>query len=282
MTLRIITDSTCDLDPKLQEELHIDIVPLKVIFEDGEYLDGQTITKEGFYQKLTQSKALPSTSQVNPEDFLKLFETYIKQGDTILGLFISSKLSGTYQSAVIAKKTLGDPESISLVDSGNTTFGLTLLVYEAIRLRDQGDKVESIAAKLEALKGRVVLYGVLDTLEFLKKGGRLSSSAATIGTLLRVKPLVTIRDGLLINDGKARGTKAAFALLKEKLQQRPIDPAYPVIVAHSDAQARLDELILFLEDTLDLSRAPVIVIGSVVGTHAGPGAVGLSFVEKLD
>lgn len=280
MTLRIITDSTCDISPQLQQELNIDIVPLKVLFGDEEYLDGQTITKTAFYEKLSQSKLMPSTSQVNPEEFLSLFQGYLKAQDEILGIFLSSELSGTFQSAMIAKRMLDNHPNIHLVDSRNVTFGLAFLIFEAIKLRDAGQSAEQIAQHLDELKQRVVLYGVLNTLEYLKRGGRLSASSAIIGGLLSIKPLVHVRNGFLINDGKARGLNGAYELLLDKFKTSPRDPQYSPILAHANAPDLLDRFKEVFQPHIDVANCPIIEIGSVVGTHAGPGAVGIVWVNK--
>jgi len=279
MTLRIITDSTCDIDQALQEKLGIDIVPLKVRFGSEEYLDGITISKEEFYQKLAESREMPTTSQVNPEEFLVLFQKYLADGDEVLGIFISGELSGTFQSALLAKKMLDNSPHIYLVDSRNVTFGLAFLVFEAIRLRDEGKNAAEIFDHLEELKNRVVLYGVLDTLEYLRRGGRLSASSALIGSLLSIKPLVHIRDGLLVNDGKARGLNGAFKLILEKLNADKTDPQYGFLLAHSNAPDTLEKFKKAISEHVDVTNSPVIHIGSVVGTHAGPGAVGIVWIK---
>jgi DegV family protein with EDD domain len=286
MGIRIITDSTCDLPADLQSFLGIDIVPLKVRFDKEEFLDGVDITKEEFYKKLSVSPRLPTTSQVNPESFLSLFKTYREAGDEIIGIFISSDLSGTFQSAVIAKRLMEDPPQIHLIDSRNVTMGLALLVYEAIRLRDLGQSAEAITATLEELKKRVSLYAVFDTLKYLKMGGRLSTTAAVVGGLLNVKPVITVRQGLIVNDGKARGSRAAYHLIADRIKSTPMDEDYDVIFAHAHAPEAVNEFKKILaEDGLfpdqsRLARCKVLEIGSVVGTHTGPGALGITWVKK--
>jgi len=286
MGIRIITDSTCDLPADLQSFLGIDIIPLKVRFDKEEFLDGVDISKEEFYKKLSTSPRLPITSQVNPENFLSLFKAYREAGDEIIGIFISSDLSGTFQSAVIAKRLMEDPPQIHLVDSRSVTMGLALLVYEAIRLRDLGQSAEAIAASLEALKKRVSIYAVFDTLKYLKMGGRLSTPAAVMGGLLNVKPVITVRHGLIVNDGKARGARAAFHLIADRMKSTPMDENYDVIFAHAHAPEAVHEFKKILvedglfTDVTRLDRCKVLEIGSVVGTHTGPGALGIVWVKK--
>ncbi len=286
MAIRIITDSTCDLPFGLMSELGIDIVPLKVHFDKEEFLDGVDITKQAFYEKLSVSAHLPTTSQVNPEGFLALFKPYLEAGDEIIGIFISSDLSGTFQSAVIAKRLLEDPAQIHLIDSRNVTLGLALLVYEAIRLRDLGKTAENICARIEEAKKNVALFAVFDTLKYLKMGGRLSVTAAAVGGLLNVKPVITVRQGLIVNDGKARGSRAAYHLVAERMKALPMDEDFEVIFAHAHAPAALEEFKKVLADSglfpdpAILSRSKIIEIGSVVGTHTGPGAVAIVWVKK--
>ncbi len=206
MAIRIITDSTSDIPVENQAAMGIDIVPLSVIFGEKKYTDGIELKKEQFYEMLSSAATLPTTSQVNPDEFEILFKSYVDAGDTVVGVFISSKLSGTYQSAVIAKDALGS-DQIFIVDSKSATFGLALLVYEAIKMRDRGDSAVQIHAALNELSNRIKFYAVVNTLKYLKMGGRLSSSAAILGGVLHIKPLVSIIDGEVRSVAKERGQK---------------------------------------------------------------------------
>ncbi len=279
MAIRIITDSTSDIPIEQQELLGIDIVPLRVIFEDKIFTDGIDLKKEQFYEMLDKCTSLPTTSQVNPAEFEPLFKGYIDAGDTVIGIFISSKLSGTYQSAIIAKEALGS-DRIFIVDSKSATFGLALLVYEAIKLRDNGISAEEIYKTLILLSSKIKFYGVVNTLKYLKMGGRLSSSAAILGGVLHIKPLVSIIDGEVKSVAKERGQKAAFSWILEKLKKDEPDMQYPFVLGHSNALKTIDEFITYITSSIEI-KAPIICeIGCVIGTHSGPGCVGLAYIPK--
>jgi DegV family protein with EDD domain len=279
LAIRIITDSTSDIPIEQQRLLDIDIVPLSVIFDGKKYTDGVDLKKEQFYEMLSKSTSLPTTSQVNPDGFEALFKGYVDAGDTVVGIFISSKLSGTYQSAIIAKETVGS-DRIFIVDSKSATFGLALLVYEAIKLRDNGVSAEEIYNTIMSLSSRVKFFAVVDTLKYLKMGGRLSSSAAILGGLLHIKPLVSIIDGEVKSVAKERGQKAAFAWILENLKKDEPDMQYPVVFGHSNVLGSMEEFISYINSNFEV-KAPVICeIGCVIGTHSGPGCVGLAYIPK--
>lgn len=279
MAIRIITDSTSDIPMENQASLGIDIVPLSVIFEGKKFTDGIDLKKEQFYEMLSNSATLPTTSQVNPDEFEVLFKSFIDAGDTVIGIFISSKLSGTYQSAVIAKEAL-ESDQIFIVDSKSATFGLALLVYEAIKMRDRGDGAAKIFAALNKLADRVKFYAVVNTLKYLKMGGRLSSSAAILGGVLHIKPLVSIIDGEVKSVAKERGQKAAFAWILDKLKKEAPDTQYPIVAGHSNDTEAMEEFITYITSAMNMSRPAVCEIGCVIGTHSGPGCVGLAYIPK--
>lgn len=279
MAIRIITDSTSDIPVEQQAPLGIDIVPLSVIFDEKKYTDGVDLKKEQFYEMLSKSTTLPTTSQVNPDEFEMLFKRYIDAGDTVVGIFISSKLSGTYQSAVIAKEALGS-DQIFVVDSKSATFGLALLVHEAIKLRDSGADAEQIYKAIVALSNRVQFYAVVDTLKYLKMGGRLSSSAAILGGVLHIKPLVSIVDGEVKSVAKERGQKAAFAWILEKMKKDVPDTQYPVVMGHSNNLGMMEEFKTYITSNIEAAEPIICEIGCVIGTHSGPGCVGLAYIPK--
>lgn len=280
MAIRIITDSTSDIPLEHQKSLGIDIVSLSVIFEEMKYTDGVDLKKEQFYAMLSKASKLPTTSQVNPDGFEALFKSYVDAGDTIVGIFISSKLSGTYQSAIIAKETVGS-DQIYIVDSKSATFGLALLVYEAIKLRDNGASAEQIYKTIITLSTRVKFYAAVDTLKYLKMGGRLTSSAAIIGGMLHIKPLVSIVDGEVKSVAKERGQKAAFAWILKRLEDAVPDIQFPFVLGHSDAPGLMAEFKTYITSSVKTSEPIVCEIGCVIGTHSGPGCVGLAYIPKL-
>ncbi len=279
MAIRIITDSTSDIPVENQAAMGIDIVPLSVIFGEKKYTDGIELKKEQFYEMLSSAATLPTTSQVNPDEFEILFKSYVDAGDTVVGVFISSKLSGTYQSAVIAKDALGS-DQIFIVDSKSATFGLALLVYEAIKMRDRGDSAVQIHAALNELSNRIKFYAVVNTLKYLKMGGRLSSSAAILGGVLHIKPLVSIIDGEVRSVAKERGQKAAFAWIADNLKKDAPDMQYPFVLGHSNDPGIMQEFITYITAEVKTSTPIVCEIGCVIGTHAGPGCVGLAYIPQ--
>lgn len=279
MAIRIVTDSTSDIPIKNQQKLGIDIVPLSVIFGDDKYTDGYELKKDEFYKMLGECSKLPSTSQVNPEGFHDLFKGYIDAGDQVIGIFISSKLSGTCQSALIAKDMIGS-DDIYVVDSMSATFGLATLVYEAIRQRDKGIAAADIADSLNALKNRIQFLAVVNTLKYLKMGGRLSSSAAILGGILHIKPLVSIVNGKVVSIGKSRGQQAAFSDVVSLMKQNEPDTKYPLVFGHSNAPDTADAFINVVGKSFDVIGHKLLEIGCVIGTHGGPGCVGLGYIKK--
>ena len=280
MGIRIITDSTSDISIKQAAQMNITLAPLKVIFDDKEYKEGVEITIDSFYKKLVKAERLPTTSQPSPDDFLEYFKEGKEAGDSIIIMVISAKLSGTYQSAMIAKEMV-NYENIYIIDSNTTTCALRILVEQAVKLRDEGIEAEDIVANLMELKDRIVLLAMVDTLEYLHKGGRLSKSSAILGTLLKFKPLITVKDGVVGVIGKERGVNKAIGRLADIIDEYGgIDRSYPI---HLGYTAQDDQCIILKEKLLEkfgLKDMAMHPIGCVVGTHAGPGACMITYVKK--
>ncbi|OUN05313.1 hypothetical protein B5G43_13570 [Flavonifractor sp. An92] len=278
--IRIVTDSTSDLSPQRAAELGVEVVPLAVHFGEETFRDGVDITKEEFYTRLAQVDTLPTTSQVPPETFIQVFQRLTEGGDQVLGLFISGAMSGTNQSANIARGIV-DEDNIAIVETGTVTFGLGLLVETACRLRDQGLSLSELEQKLTELAGRVRLLAVVDTLKYLKMGGRISGATAVVGGILGITPIITIQDGLVVSVGKTRGRKAGFQFIDKWLQEKEApDTSLPVTFGHSNAPQVMEECMAYFGPKL--ARADLLPsdIGAVVGTHVGPGAGGLAFFVK--
>lgn len=275
--VHIITDSTSDLSAEQAQQLGVDVFPLPVHFGEECYLDGVEISSAQFYERLAQAEQLPTTSQVNPDTFARSFHDYVEAGDTVVGIFLSSKLSGTCQSAMIARSMV-DEEKIFVVDSRTVTFGLGLMVIEAVKLRDQGRSAAEIAARLEELSHKVRLLAMVDTLKYLKMGGRISAATAAVGGLLGINPIIAVGEsGTVEAVGKARGRKAAFRWIAARLEQEPADPTRGVAFGHSNAPEVMEACISCLADQLDGEVVLRSKIGAVVGTHAGPGAAGVAY-----
>ena len=231
-----------------------------------------------FYKRLTSGKEQPTTSQPAPDDFLTIFERVKAAGDSAVVLSISSTLSGTMQSAVIARDLCGC-EDIHIVDSRTTITGLRLLVEYALRLRDQGMDAASIAAAVEAARGRLRLYAVVDTLEYLCRGGRLSRSAAVVGSLLNVKPLLSLQDGALSVMGKARACTPPTPRYRKPFRQARawMKPA-PSTLLHDDGRKGAGPARAVARGPG--TGGPMYPVGCVVGAHAGPGACVVTYLEK--
>lgn len=280
MAIKIITDSTSDITQSQAKEMDITVLPLKVIFDGKEYRDGIDLTNQQFYQKLAQSESLPTTSALGANDFLPHFERVQEAGDTAIVLLLCGKLSGTLQSAHIAKQQVGYP-NIHIVDSYNTILGLRLLVDRAVALRDAGAEAEEILAEMERLIPKIMLFAMVDTLEYLHKGGRLSKSSKIMGTLLKMKPLVGLVEGEVKVLGKARGNERALNHLIELIEgTKGIDLTYPVYFGYTGEEHACDSLMERVQQEYSVSQAVLSSVGSVVGTHAGPGACTVAFVQK--
>lgn len=276
MAVKIVTDSTCDLPKKMIEELDITIVPLKVLFGEEVLRDGIDISPAEFYTRMAKEKDLPTTSQVNPGEFIEVFTDILDQGAEIVGIFISSKLSGTYNSAVTAADVM-NREGINIIDSLNASFGLGLQVIKAARLAKEGKPAGEIVEVIESTKGKVHLYGIIADLENLKKGGRLSSTGAFVGSVLGIKPLIAVADGKVIPIGKARGQKKAYKWVMAQLENQKIDLNNQVIsIAHAADPGAMKEFKQILTEKYEIKEIIEMDIGSVIGTHTGPGCVGIS------
>lgn len=275
--VNIIVDSTADITEDVKERLTV--VPLTLRFGDEEYIEGVTIQKKEFYQKLIESDVLPKTSQAAPADFEDVFEKIVAAGESAVVITLSSKLSGTWQSAMIAAREYED--SVYVVDSRSVAIGAAILAKLALRLVDEGMGAGEIAERLEKEREKICLIAMLDTLEYLKKGGRISAAAAFAGGVLSIKPVVCIRDGEIVILGKARGSKQGNNLLVSEIRKTGgIDFTKPILLGYTG----LDDTLLqkYIEDSKALweegiSSLETTMIGSVIGTHAGPGAVAVAF-----
>ena len=275
----IVTDSTSDLSKQQGDVLGIDIVPLSVNFGEKSYLDGVDITKKEFFEMLEKSTENPTTSQPSPEEFLKVFEKHREQGNEVVFIGISSVLSGTCQSARIAKEMCGY-ENIYVVDSLSATAGLEILVRAACGMRDKGMAAKEIVEQLEQLVPKIRIFAAVDTLKYLVRGGRLSKAAGAIGGALGIKPLITVADGSVVSIGKARGQKGAFDMLANIVEEADIDDSLPMVITGSGTQ---DNVYLFeallVEKGINYNWG-YGELGSVIGTHIGPGAVRAVYFVK--
>ena len=279
MCVRIIVDSSTDVSEKYREK--IQFVPLTVRFGDKEYLDGVELSKHQFYEMLVESDALPTTRQATPAAFAEYLESVASAGDSAVVITLSSKLSGTYQSAVLAAE---DYPNIYVVDSQSVAIGTGVLAQYAVELAQQGMDAEEIAQVLTQQREKVCVVALLDTLEYLKKGGRISKTVAFAGGMLNIKPVVTIQDGAVALIGKARGSRNGNNLLVEKIREAGgVDFERPVLLGYTGLSSALLEK--YVDDSKALwadhvDKLDGCLLCSVIGTHAGPGAVAVAFFRK--
>lgn len=284
MSVRIITDSASDMLPA--EHPALAVLPLSVTFGTDVYMDGVDIDHQRFYEMLVERDELPKTGQVNPYAFAQAIAEVREAGDEAVIITVGAKLSGTNQSArtALAEAPGGD---VFVVDSNNVTLGERVLVEYALRLVDEGRGAAQIAAAVEAVRDRVVVIGLLETLEYLVRGGRLSAAAGAVGTLLNVKPVVAAEDGLIVQLGKARGSKNGRNLLNQKVEKAGgVDFSMPLALGYTG----LSDAVLkkYIEDSATLwaghteGELPVHTIGATIGTHVGPGAVAVAFFQPAN
>jgi DegV family protein with EDD domain len=279
MSIRIVTDSTSDLPESLAQKYNIKVAPLRVNFGEVSYLDGVELKTEDFYKKLAESKELPSTSQVNPGEFENIFNEILAQGDEIIGIFIAKELSGTYASAKIAKDMLGS-EKIHLVDSRGVTAIMSILVIEASRMANKGFSAQEIVSRIENMAENMKSAFLIDTLTYLVKGGRLSKTQGFAGSLLNIKPIIQVKDGVVETIQKARGRAKGIKWIIDNLKEGGYDLSNKTVFVVNSNDLNLGEKIkeTLLED-FQVGELLEAQIGSVVGTHAGPGCGGIVFCE---
>lgn len=280
MSIRIITDSSADFDSAVAKRRNIDVVPMSVQFGDASFLAGRTLSNEVFYKLLQEGKEHPTTSQPTPEAFLRLFEQAKAAGDQVVAVVLSGALSGTLQSAVIAKE-LCQYEPIYLVDSRSASAGIQILVNYACKLRRSGLGAEDIAGELERLKERVRIFAVIDTLEYLRRGGRLSGFQAGLGSVTKLKPTIAVSGGSVSIVGKSFGAAAAVKHLQKLLEAHPVNDDYPSYFLYTDDKSREELLLPKLREQGKLPRRlHYCSVGPTIGSHIGPGALGMAYVEE--
>jgi DegV family protein with EDD domain len=282
--IAIVTDSTTYLPAKTQAGLSIFTIPLHVIWGNETYKDNVDITSDEFYEKLGAAKIMPSTSQPSPQEFVQLYKKVLEEFDEILSIHISAKLSGTVDSAVQAKKILENKATIEVVDSCSTSMGLGFLALAAARMAKSGENLQAIRKYTENAKDRVKIFFILRTLEFLRRGGRIGSASALLGTALNLKPILMVDDGEVKPYIKVRTMQKALTKLAEILDEN-IQGKTPVHL--SIIQAGAEDDAKFLQNEINnrvkkewISEMTTAGISPVIGTHAGPGAVGICFLTE--
>ena len=280
--IRLIIDSGADMGLEFEKIKGDHLVPLKVIFGEDEYLDSVTLSTKRFYEMLIESESLPTTSQATIVDFEQIYKRIKEAGDQAIVITMSSKLSGTYQSACIAAEEYSD--CIRVIDSKQATVGETILVRYARVLRDEGLGLNEIADCLEEKREKICLLALLDTLEYLKKGGRISKTAAIAGGLLSIKPVIAVEDGEIAVLGKARGSKNGNNMLIEFIEKKGgIDFSMPYHLGYTGLED--SKLQKYIADSIEIWQGkaetlPILNVGCAIGTHVGPGAIAIAFFHS--
>jgi DegV family protein with EDD domain len=272
--VRVVTDSACDLPQNLVEALGIEIVPLTIRFGDEELVDREELDSDEFWNRLKKTDALPETSAPSAGAFEARYRDLIQRGATgIISINLSSRLSATMQAAQVAANAVRDECPTVVVDSRTVSMGLGALCLTAARRAADGARLEEIVEDVLSRRDRTRLFGALDTLEFLKRGGRVGNARALLGTMLSIKPIVEVREGVVEESGKVRTRSKALAALADRVKAQPVENC---AVLHGQA-SDLDELLDLLDPAFPRDEIVTGLVGPVIGTHAGPGVVGVTF-----
>jgi DegV family protein with EDD domain len=277
LKIKLIGDSLCDLPKDIKEKYNIEIIPLTIIFDNKEYKDGVDLTNDEFYKKLKESKILPKTSQITPAEFNLVFEKYLNEYDKIIYISGSSDVTGTYRSAMASKEVL-NTDKIEVFDSKQLSFGYGFVLFEIAKFME--DKtMEQIRGKINELIDKVECIFSVETLEYLKKGGRLSSTKAAIGTILNIKPILKIENGKVKQVDQARGSKKSIDKLIELMLADKPDISNIALFSGDakEKEALLEERLLLKLQPKNIIRGTV---GATIGTHSGPGIVALMYIKE--
>ncbi|MFC4598855.1 DegV family protein [Cohnella hongkongensis] len=278
----LVTDSTADIPLATREKLGIEMVPLKVNFGEESFLDNITLQPTEFYKKLVGFGKLATSSQPSPADFHEVYKRLTDAGHAVISVQLSSAMSGTYQSATIAQSMLDDGADVTVIDSKSASFGYGKIVVRAAEMAQAGAGKEEVLAEIERMRRELRLYFLVDTLEYLQKGGRIGKASAVLGSLLNIKPILSIdKEGFVYPFDKARGQKRAMSriseVLESDLKDTPVNLTMALTPGYTDGAAEMAEL---LKSRLNVQEYGETEIGPVIGAHAGPGTIGL-FVFPL-
>lgn len=278
MSVRIVTDSAADLPPEMADERRIRVVPLTVRFGDDAYTSGVDLSTEEFWKKLPTAEESPATAAPSAGDFQQVYEELVSEGaDGIVSIHLSSKLSATYQSATVAAQEFSDVP-VEVCDTLGVSATTGLLSLRAAELAEEGASAGDVAAQVEDLRKRTYLYGVIDTLEYLRRGGRIGGAQALLGTMLKVKPVVSIVDGIVQPVERVRTRPKALEHLADLVRQQA-DEIEHIVVLSGDAPD-IDDFLSKIDGVVDVPPENVWPLGPVVGTHSGPGVVGVVFTTR--
>ena len=275
--IKIITDSTADLSKEIYDKYDIEVLPLLINFGEDSYLDGVEINPNIVFERIEKDNILPTTAQVIPNRFIQSYKKYLDEGYKIISIHMSSVMSGTYQSACIAKEVL-ETEDIVVIDSQNVTAALGMLVLKAVKLRENGYDILKMEQELNAIKEKIGVSIYFDSLEYLVRGGRISKTAGIVGSMLGIKLILEIKDGLMSVKDKIRGNKKSIKKIISDLESVTLDDEVPVILIDVNNIEIKKALKEYMENNnVNFVECPV---GSAVSIHSGPGCCGLVFLTK--
>lgn len=280
--IKIITDSACDLDVDVLDDLGIHMIPITVYFKDKSYYDRVSISTEIFYENLKKSEEIPKTSQITPGVFVESFKKYIDEGYHIICICFSSKLSGTYQSACVAKEML-ETDEIDVFDSKSASVGFGLIVREAALMVKEGKTKEEIMDRITFMRNRMEHIFAVGSLDMLKKGGRITKVQAVVGNILGVRPILQIQDGAIIPYEKARGRNAVVKKMVDTVKERGFEIEKQVVglnFAGKESLELLEALKKELKNQFNIKEFFISEIGAAIGSHSGPGTVSVFFLRK--
>ncbi len=278
--LKIVCDSLADVPENLIKRYDIEVIPLTIRINDVEYKDGENLSNEEFYKLIKEYKEIPKTSQATYIQFKEIFEKYINQGKKILYISGSSKVTGTYQSAMVTKNDLEG--EIHIFDSLNLSYGCGAQVVTACEMNEEGKSIDDIIKKLEEIRDNILVLFAVDNLDYLKKGGRLSASKAVIGSMLSIKPILQMQDGFIVNIDQARGHKKVILKMIDMAKEFVKDDAENkrIGIAHGDNEIEFGKLKEAIKNELDFSKIAEAKIGPSIGSHTGAGTIGLCIWNK--
>ena len=276
--LRIVTDTASDITLEQARDMNIDVASLEITFEDGPAPQNTLEDFQRFYERLETCDKLPVTSRTAPEEYLKVFQQAKEAGDDVLVITLSSGLSGTIDSARMAKQ-IADYDRIEIIDSHQAILTQRMLVEQAVKLREDGYQLEEIARRIRDMRDQVLVCGVVDTLKYLQKGGRIPASLATVGTLLRIKPVIVLEDKILKQLGKARGHEAGEAMLYKRMEADGFNKAYPVYFGYTSNREIAEKFMQQTRERYGLTQTRLFAIGGVIGTHCGTNCVAVAYVK---
>ncbi|MQG42918.1 MAG: DegV family protein [SAR202 cluster bacterium] len=274
--IALVTDSTCDLPESVVKDKNITVIPLNVHFGEETFLDGIDLQSNEFFEKLSTSEIHPQTSQPSVGRFVETYNDLLKKHDSILSLHISSKLSATYNSALQAQKEIGN-EKIKVIDSMNGTLGLGAIVHHIADLNQKGESFENLVKEAEKIIPNAIFMGLVPTLEYLAKGGRIGKARAFMGSLLKIKPILSAVDGEIQSVGKARTLIKGMDFIVDEMKNRKISKLF---IVHANHEERANLLKEKTKDLIDPKDIIIAEFGPVVGTHLGPGSFGVGFISS--